>query len=81
MKTIIAVRSAFSALFPMSMARIAIFSFLVTGTMTAWFFREPLLSRVFAQGVWANDGPTEEVIEQVIDAAADHRAAPQAENE
>ena len=75
MKTIIAVRSAFSALFPMSVARIAIFSFLVTGTMTAWFFREPLRNLVFAQGVWANDGPTEEAIEQVIDAAADHRAA------
>ena len=77
MKPIIAARSAFSALFPMSVARIAIFSFLVTGTMTAWFFREPLRNLVFAQGVWANDGPTEEAIEQVIDAAADHRAAVQ----
>lgn len=59
MKAKIAVRSAFSALFPMSAGRIAIFSFLVAGTMTAWFFREPLSNLVFAQGVWANDGPAE----------------------
>ena len=77
MKAKIAVRSAFSALFPMNAAPIAIFSFLVAGTMTAWLFREPLSNLVFAQGVWANDGPAEEAIEQVIDAAADHQAAVQ----
>src|SRR5260370_35770850 len=56
------------------MVRIATHSFLVIVTMAAWFFREPLRELVFAQGVWANDGPSEEIIEQVIDGASDRQA-------
>src|SRR5260370_17118222 len=57
------------------MVRIATHSFLVIVTMAAWFFREPLRELVFAQGVWANDGPSEEIIEQLIDVASDRQPA------
>src|SRR5260370_20867191 len=68
-------RPPFSVSPPTIRVRIATLSFLVIGAMAAWFFREPLRKLVFAQGVWANDGPSEEIIEQVIDGASDRQAA------
>ena len=74
MKTILP-RPPFSVSPPTIKLRIATLSFLVIGTMAAWLFREPVRELVFAQGVWANDGPSEEIIEQVIDGASDRQAA------
>ena len=67
--------SAISASHPRCLVRTAIFTFLATGTIAVWFLREPLRNLVFAEGVMANDGATQEAIEQVIDLSADHEAA------
>jgi thiol-disulfide isomerase/thioredoxin len=75
MKTVIVDRSAIFASRPRGLVRIAIFSFLAAGTIAAWFLREPLRNLVFAEGVMANDGPTQEAIEQVIDLSADQQDA------
>src|SRR6266853_706586 len=75
MKAMIVDHLAISESHPRGLARIAIFSFLAAGTMAAWFLREPLRNLVFAEGVMANDGPTQEAIEQVIDLSADQEAA------
>lgn len=40
-----------------------------------WLFREPLRRQIFAQGVLANDAPTEEAVQQMIQNAADPQAA------
>jgi len=63
MKAMVVDHSAISASRPRGLARIAIFSFLAAATMAAWFLREPLRNLVFAEGVIANDGPTQETIE------------------
>jgi thiol-disulfide isomerase/thioredoxin len=40
-----------------------------------WLFREPLRRQIFAQGVLANDAPTEEAVHEMIQNAADPQAA------
>jgi thiol-disulfide isomerase/thioredoxin len=40
-----------------------------------WLFREPLCRQIFAQGVLANDAPTDEAVQEMIQNAADPKAA------
>jgi thiol-disulfide isomerase/thioredoxin len=40
-----------------------------------WLFREPLRRQIFAQGVLANDAPTDEAMQEMIQNAADPQAA------
>src|SRR5277367_5785863 len=40
-----------------------------------WLFREPLRRQIFAQGVLANDAPTDEAVQEMIQNAADPQAA------
>jgi thiol-disulfide isomerase/thioredoxin len=40
-----------------------------------WFFRAPLRQRILTQGVLANDAPTDEAVQEMIQNAADPRAA------
>ena len=54
---------------------VVFWTLLIAGASAVWFCREPLRSFIFTKGVMLNHAPTDEAMEQVIDAAKDRATA------
>jgi thiol-disulfide isomerase/thioredoxin len=60
---------------PRRVLRVFFLSLLVAGTVAAWFCRDPLRNLILEKGTLLNNAPTEEAMEQVMDAAKDRQSA------